>query len=164
MRNVELDDCADDSHQASHQVKSYRRIELITGDRRRRRWTVEEKAEILAESFRPGASVTEVARRRGMSRGLLWTWRHQARKRGAVGEPSFVPMRIVEETTVPPGQVVVDREEGAELAPTGQPADCKAKSITGTIDIEIRGARVRVNGMVDAAALRQVLSYLGGRS
>jgi transposase len=164
MRDVELDDCPDDSHQASHQAKGYRRIELITGDTRRRRWTVEEKAEVLAESFRPGASVAEVARRHGVSRGLLWTWRHQARKRSAVGEPSFVPVRIVEETTVSPGGGSTDQEERAELASTGQPGDSKAKSITGTIDIEIRGARVRVNGVVDAGALRQVLSYLGGRS
>jgi transposase-like protein len=30
---------------------SYRRVELITGQRRRRRWTAEEKARIVAESF-----------------------------------------------------------------------------------------------------------------
>src|SRR5579859_176998 len=114
MREVELDDCPDDSHQARHQAQGYRRIELITGDTRRRRWTAQEKAEILAESFRPGASVAEVARRHGMSRGLLWTWRHQARKRGAIGELSFVPLRIVEETTVPPERGVADREERAE--------------------------------------------------
>ena len=53
----------DDSHQDSHQAGTYRRIELITGETRRRRWTTEEKAEILAESFQPGASVSEVARR-----------------------------------------------------------------------------------------------------
>jgi transposase len=44
----------DDSHQDSHQAGTYRRIELITGETRRRRWTTEEKAEILAESFQPG--------------------------------------------------------------------------------------------------------------
>ena len=164
MRDVELDDCPDDSHPASHQAKDHRRIELITGDTRRRRWTAEEKAEVLAESFRPGASVAEVARRHGVSRGLLWTWRHQARKRGAGGEPSFVPVRIVEETTVSSGGGTTDREERAELVPTEQPGGSKVKSITGTIDIEIRGARVRVNGVVDAGALRQVLSYLGSRS
>jgi transposase len=40
----------DDRHQDSHQGSSYRRIELITGETCRRRWTAEEKAEILADS------------------------------------------------------------------------------------------------------------------
>src|SRR5215470_12349706 len=40
----------------------YRRVELITGQRRRRRWTAEEKARIVAESFEEGANISEVAR------------------------------------------------------------------------------------------------------
>ena len=163
MREVELDDCPNDSHQARDQAQGYRRIELITGDTRRRRWTAQEKAEILAESFRPGASVAEVARRHGVSRGLLWAWRHQARKRGMVGEPSFVPVRIVDEMAAPAGFQTVD-QNGGGTASTEQSGDSGAVLITGTIDIEIREARVRVSGLVDAAALRQVLSYLGGRS
>ena len=164
MREVELDDCPDDSHQARHQAQGYRRIELITGDTRRRRWTAQEKAEILAESFRPGASVAEVARRHGVSRGLLWAWRYQARKRGMVGEPSFVPVRIVDETAAPASPPTADQLEGGGTATTERSGDPGAVLITGTIDIEIREARVRVSGMVDASALRQVLSYLGGRS
>ena len=41
---------------------SYRRIEVITGQRRRRRWTAEEKARIVAESFEADANISEVAR------------------------------------------------------------------------------------------------------
>jgi hypothetical protein len=40
---------------ARHEGDSYRRIEVITGERRRRRWTAEEKARIVAESFEEGA-------------------------------------------------------------------------------------------------------------
>ena len=98
MANASLDD--------SHQAGTYRRIELITGDAKRRIWTAEEKAQILAESFRPGAKVSDVARRHGMNRGLLWTWRHQARKRGLGGEQTFVPVRIVEESAAPPAVTV----------------------------------------------------------
>ncbi len=36
----------------------YRRVEVITGQKRRRDWTAEEKAEILAATMVPGASVT----------------------------------------------------------------------------------------------------------
>ena len=40
-----------------------RRIELITGAERRRKWSAEEKSEIVAESLAEGAVVSEVARR-----------------------------------------------------------------------------------------------------
>ena len=43
----------------------------ITGQRRRRRWTAEEKARIVAESFEEGVNISEVARRNGVVRGLL---------------------------------------------------------------------------------------------
>ena len=48
-----------DSHQDSHQdtnkdVGAYRRMELITGTVRRRAWSAEERARIVAESFEPG--------------------------------------------------------------------------------------------------------------
>src|SRR5271154_8432 len=56
---------------------SYRRIEVITGQRRRRQWTAEEKARIVAESFEEGANISEVARRHGVVRGLLTVWRHK---------------------------------------------------------------------------------------
>src|SRR3984885_8561120 len=77
-------------HQDRHEADPYRRIELITGTARRRRWTIEEKAAIVAESTRPGVNVAEVARRFGVNRGLLQTWR-----RKAIGEgPVFVPLRV----------------------------------------------------------------------
>src|SRR5690242_11061218 len=43
--------------------EGYRRIEVLTGPGRRRRWSAEEKARIVAETLEPGASVSEVARR-----------------------------------------------------------------------------------------------------
>ena len=56
---------------------AYRRIEVITGQSRRRRWTAEEKSRIVAESFDEGANISEVARRNGVARGLLTSWRRQ---------------------------------------------------------------------------------------
>jgi transposase len=44
-----------------------RRIEVITGTGRRRRWSEGEKARIIIESLKPGANVSEVARRNGVS-------------------------------------------------------------------------------------------------
>jgi transposase len=53
----------------------YQRIEVITGSARRRRWTTEQKLRIIEESYLPGASVSEVARRHGVAANLLFRWR-----------------------------------------------------------------------------------------
>jgi transposase len=163
MDDGRLDECLEDRHQGRHQAKGYRRIELITGEARRRRWTAEEKAEILAESFQPGVSVAEVARRHGMNRGLLWTWRHEARKRSAVHDPTFVPVRIIGKSAAPLRPAVMDPDDSTEIAASGSSEESKAGSALGSIEIELEGARVRISGVVDAAALHQVLSYLGRR-
>ena len=42
---------------------TFRRVEVLTGPGRRRRWSAEEKAQIVAETLVPGARVSEVARR-----------------------------------------------------------------------------------------------------
>ncbi len=57
-----------------------RRLEVITGPGGRRRWTADEKARILEEATAPGAVVSEVARRNGMSPQHLFTWGRQARR------------------------------------------------------------------------------------
>ncbi len=65
-------------HQHRHDSDEYRRIELITGSVRRRRWTAEEKAAIIAESLQSKVNISELARRWGVNRGLLQTWRREA--------------------------------------------------------------------------------------
>lgn len=66
---------------------------LLTGPERRRRWSLEDRAQILAEAFAPGAVVSEVARRFEVSTGLLYTWRRQALVQQA--EPAFVQAKLV---------------------------------------------------------------------
>ena len=51
----------------------------ITGTGRRRSWSADDKARILAASMRPGANVSEVARRHGLSPQQLFGWRREAR-------------------------------------------------------------------------------------
>ena len=89
-------------HQDRHEADAYRRIELITGTARRRRWTIEEKMVIVAESTRPGVNVAEVARRFGVNRGLLQTWR-----RKAIGE---MPKLNVAELEHAFGRSVIQRQ------------------------------------------------------
>jgi transposase len=98
------------------------------------------------------------------SRGLLWTWRRQARKHVAGGHPAFVPVRVVDEATARPKASATEQHEGAALAASARAEDARGEPATGSIDIEIGGARVHVRGAVDAAALRQILTHLGRQS
>jgi len=51
--------------------------EVLADPEPRRRWSVEERAEIVSEMASPGAKVSNIARRRGISRSLLYTWRRE---------------------------------------------------------------------------------------
>ena len=75
-------------HQSRHDANSYQRVEVITGRRRRRDWSEEEKARIVAESADPEVNISEVARRNGVSRGLLNVWRRKARHASSDGSRS----------------------------------------------------------------------------
>jgi len=56
-----------------------RRLEIFTGAGRRRTWSAEQKAAIVAESLGGAESVSAVARRHGLTATQLFTWRRQAR-------------------------------------------------------------------------------------
>jgi len=53
------------------------KIEVMTGPERRRRWTDEQKLQIVAEAFSPGALVSEAARRAGVCAGQIYRWRKE---------------------------------------------------------------------------------------
>ena len=55
-------------------------ITVMTGPERRRRWSEEERIEILAEAFAPGACVADVSRRRDVSTSLIYSWRRKLRE------------------------------------------------------------------------------------
>jgi transposase len=141
---------------ARQEGDSYRRVEVITGERRRRRWTGEEKARIAAESFEEGANISEVARRNGVSRGLLTVWRRQA----VAGKmPSFVPIQIGAEND----WETAGRSERSSPAQT-RPLEIAAPpaKACGVIEIELSGARIRVEPGVELTTLSTVLSALRG--
>src|SRR5271156_488377 len=58
----------------------FRRVEVLTGPARRRRWSAEDKARIVAETLVPGACVSEVARRWQGSSQQVWGGRRAARR------------------------------------------------------------------------------------
>jgi transposase len=133
-------------HQARDQGASYQRVEVITGARRRRDWSDAEKARIVAESFSPDMSVSDVARRNGVSRGLLTVWRREART--AMAERSLFARVEVEDASAgsPP------RELGmAPAEPDARPE---------RIEVAIAGATVLVPAGADARTLTNVFAAL----
>ena len=115
-----------------------RRLEVITGAGVRRRWTGDEKAQILEEPMAPGAVVSEVACRNGMSPQHLFTWRRQA-KREADNHPlAFTPVVVSPDTPQP------------------APVACRE----AIIELVVAGAVIRVPSGVDAATLALVLQTL----
>ena len=129
-------------HQSRHDADSYQRVEVITGRRRRRDWSNEEKARILAESASPKVNISEVARRNGVSRGLLNVWRRKARLASSEG-PQFVQLRL--------DDAVETRQDAIE------PPRVVSRAVE-RIEVTIAGATVRVPVGVDAATLERVLA------
>ena len=126
-------------------------MEIITGVERRRRWRLEDKLRIIAETEQPGANVAEVARRHEISRSLIWNWRSQAR-RGRLtraGGSTFLPVKVA----------------SGSAASLISPAPALAMPLASEGQIEISlpdGSRVRVGSDVSLAALRRVMSVLRG--
>jgi transposase len=77
------------------------RVEVLDGVERRRRWSREDKARIIEETLAPGAKVSEVARRHGISASLVFTWRRQSRAHHVPPAvvPRFAAVRVAEAST-----------------------------------------------------------------
>src|SRR5215210_1599286 len=152
----------DARHHDRHGRARDRRLELITGSKRRRARSAREKAAIVAETFAPGANVPEIARRHGLNRGVLFTWRRQVRRArpgpvaGATSEegrvPAFVPVEIEGAVGWPAGPAVSDARSPPPLmtAPPLVPVPM--------IEIVMPAVTVRVPPGVDAATLATVLA------
>src|SRR5579859_3408695 len=122
----------------------FRRIELLTGSVRRRRWSADQKARIVAETLVPGARVSEVARRWQLSSQQVFGWRRAARRDPKTVTPggpmptAFVPI-VTDTDPVEPGALAV-------------------------IEVRLAGAVVRVtSGMNDTAQLTAVLRAIRPR-
>ena len=122
-----------DSHKRSTQLE---RLEMVETGRRRRRWSDDEKLRIAAESFKAPRAKSSTARRHGISRSLLMTWRR-----------SFGPEPISrQEEQAGFARVVI----AADVEPAGTPTSGQMVIVGG------KDRRVIVDADVEASrAIRQ---------
>jgi transposase len=71
------------------------RMEVITSVERRRRWSREEKERLVAASFEPGVTASEIARSAGIHVSQLFRWRKDLCRRAEASVPQLVPVEIV---------------------------------------------------------------------
>src|SRR5258705_11922733 len=119
-----------------------RRLEVFTGAGRRRKWSNEAKARIVAETVASGESVCAVARRHGLSPQQLFGWRRQLREAAArhseAEELQFVP-------------AVVDVVSNAPALRRQRKAPrCKCKPDIWTVELEVYGVTIWVGRGSDA--------------
>lgn len=144
------DDHSDVHNDVSKPVRP-RRIEVINGVERRRKWADETKIAIVAEALEPGVVISDVARQRDVNPSQLFGWVRQFRDEALAlrGEA-----RSLQAPVFVPAVVDVARAASArtvQVAGPGEPA---------MIEISIGAATVRLRGAVDARSLATVLKAL----
>ena len=126
-----------------------RRLEVITGTSGRRRWSAEEKDRITAEAMEPGAVVSEIARRHGMSPQHLFTWRRLAIRQAGLADAA--PSLFVPAVIVPPAD---------PPAPAPRVRRTRRRSASSGIELEIDGVAVRVGAGASPKAIAAVIRAL----
>ena len=120
-------------------------VELLSGDLRRRRWSSELKERIVSETLEPGVTVTDVARRHGVDRSLVYRWRRQLKVERVPEPGGFLPVTV--------------RKKPGEAAPAS--CSCPARPAE-TIEILLPdGVCIRTGPSVAGEALSRVLRALG---
>ncbi len=80
-------------------------MEILTGVERRRRWSSEEKLQILREASAPGSSVGTVARWHDICRSQIYQWRRAFRSCRLRSEElavvDFLPVEVCDEDEEP---------------------------------------------------------------
>jgi transposase len=136
------------------------RVEIITRPERRRRWSEEEKLQLVEEACRPGYSVSQIARQHGINAGQLFTWRRQARAKGLVSDARSKP-NVAPALTFTPVKVA---EEPTASDPSGAVQSVRRRNLSrglARIEIELRsGERVHVEVPADADLVASIVVAL----
>ena len=121
---------------------------------KRRRFSEADKRHIVEEADRPGASVSDVARRHGIAVRQLFRWKQELAL-AAKTETTFLPVTI---TDAP--------EQSAETSQNlPMPAPVIVERSAPGIEVElVGGRRVRFERDVDPETVRRLVSLLEGEA
>jgi transposase len=155
-------DPPEDAHTTSRTSARRAPVELITRGERRRVWPEEQKREIVAESLGPALTPTEVARKYGISTGLLYGWRQKILGRQMACLPHPAP--CFAQVEMPAAAPQPDVPGAVSAGPAVAPVPAIPLRPAGLIEILLPdGVNLRVDAAVDAAALRRVLTAVRAR-
>ena len=121
-----------------------RRVEVLTGPERRRKWPDEVKIAIVAEALVKGVVVSEVARRHDIAPSQLFGWMRRFRPEAVsapVDPPMFAPVAL-------------------DVAPVMHPVATLPPERPVAIEISVGIATVRIRGAIDTRSLAAVLKAL----
>ena len=118
------------------------RMTVISGAERRRRWSDEDRARILAATFEPGAVIAEVARREDVCTSLVFKWRREMRHAAEANARGFAP-------------VVIEPAPVAPSSPTS--SSCSGSAV---IEVELKEAHVRIHAGASSSAITAALKAL----
>ncbi len=127
-----------------------RRFEIINGAMGRRRWSADDRAQILEGPLAAGAVLSAVARRQGLTPQQLFTWRREGRKRGEVDAKAlaFVPAVVAPE---PVTSQELKPPRAKRLAP---------RQRTAAIEAEVSGITVRIGDGTSSATIAVAIRAL----
>ena len=124
-------------------MSAYREVDTKQAGAKRRRWSLEVKRRLVAETLEPGSSVSIVARRHDVNANQLFKWRHE------LAGPTPTAAALV------PVAVMPEPATGPTLA---EPA-LVPKPAPGRIEIVLSGGvRVRIEGVMDPAAVTAAMA------
>jgi transposase len=135
-------------HKLEPEVTEVRRLEVITGTGRRRKFAADFKARVVEETLAPDAVVSEIARQHGLTPQQVFTWRRQARVSPDSKLPQFVP--AVVETGLPSR---LSRKRQHQRMPKGD-------RTAGSIEVEIEGVSIRIGRGAEPKTVAAVLRAL----
>lgn len=98
------------------------RVEIFTGAGRRRNWSAEDKARIVAASLAPGVNVSALAREHGLTPAQIFRWRQASGTTNSLPAPvpSFAPVVVDERIPSPPGDAIEIELKGVKLRIPGR--------------------------------------------
>jgi transposase len=126
----------------------------------RRRWTLEGKQRIVAESYSGPRLVSATARRHGLSASQLFAWRRLARMGRLVEDDDAVTFAQAVVACEPSTDIPIALSEGPKTAESSPLSACPVVASSRMEIVLGRGQRVIVDNSVDAAALARVIGVL----